>query len=285
MFSLKNHPFLSGSAIVLTGSLATNILNYAFNLIVGRMLTPVEYGEVALLVTLSMLLTAPLGSIRVLLTQRIATLSGTGDTDGIARLVTLTRRVVFFCGIGATALLLALSPWSAAFFRVETVPMALLSLIIPVSLAVSITSSIAQGRQAFVPLSLSSVIATLVKLIGSVALIAIGLKSSGVVLALIGSALAAHFFLLAFPQVKRFFKEQGTGSNEQGTRNVSASWRSGTLPHFLRQPADWTFFANRRIRLILLPLLPHFRLSPLTFRLPLILHFRLSPLTFRLHRR
>lgn len=240
--SLTKNPFLSGSAIVLAGSLLTNILNYAFNLVAGRMLTPVEYGEAALLVTLSMLITAPFGSIRVLLTQRIAALTGTGDTDGIAALVSLTRRAAFFFGIGATLFLLALSPWSAAFFRVETLPLALLSFIVPVSLVASITLSIAQGRHAFLPLSLASVVATLVKLLGSIALIAIGLASNGVVLALIGSALATHVFLLSFPQVKRFFREQGTGRNERGTM----SEERGIVPRF---------------RLFLS------RLSPFTFRL------------------
>lgn len=248
MLSLKHHPFLSGSAIVLAGSLATNVLNYAFNLVIGRMLTPVEYGEVALLVTLSMLLTAPFGSIRILLTQRIATLTGRGDTDNIVHLISLTRRVVFFFGIGATLFLLALSPWSADFFRVEMVPMALLSLIIPVSLAASITGSIAQGRQAFALLSLSSIIATLVKFTGSVALIAIGLASSGVVLALIGSALAAHLFLLAFPQVKRFFPHFGL-------------WTFDFRLFLSHLSTLRTFFDHRRIRLFAKSIPPYFSIA------------------------
>jgi hypothetical protein len=92
---VTRHPFLSGSALILAGSLITNVLNYAFNLIVGHLLTPAEFGEVALLMTLFMLVTAPLGSIRILLTQRIATLSRTEDADAIRSFVHLTRRVSF----------------------------------------------------------------------------------------------------------------------------------------------------------------------------------------------
>lgn len=201
----RENPFLSGSAIVLIGSMTTNVLNYAFNLVLGRLLSPEEYGEVALLVTLSMLLTAPLAALRILLTQRIAVLQNAGKHEEIRSLVRLTRRVSFALGIASTAFLAALAPLAARFFEIHTTPLLLLSLVVPASIAISISMSVAQGLQNFRALSLSSIITTVTKLFGSVALVLIGFGAGGVSMALVGSTLLAHRYLLSVPALRKFF--------------------------------------------------------------------------------
>ena len=44
---LVTHPLISGSSILLIGSLIVNIFNYVFNLSMGRLLSIEEYGLLA----------------------------------------------------------------------------------------------------------------------------------------------------------------------------------------------------------------------------------------------
>lgn len=46
------HPLFSGSMIMIVGGNATNFLNYIYHLIMGRLLGPVSYGELAALISL-----------------------------------------------------------------------------------------------------------------------------------------------------------------------------------------------------------------------------------------
>src|SRR5258708_1721467 len=47
-----NNPLFSGSLVMILGSNATNFINYVFNLVIGRLLGPAQYGELAALLSL-----------------------------------------------------------------------------------------------------------------------------------------------------------------------------------------------------------------------------------------
>lgn len=221
--TFRKNPFLSGSALVLAGSVIVNLINYAFNVVIGRMLSPEEYGSVALFITLSMLITMPFGSIRILLTQRIATLFGEGRSDEVRDLLRLSRRATWRIGLAGTGLFLACSPFLANFFDIPILPLLILSLIIPASLAYNLSLSLAQGKQHFRELSLSNILVSASKLLGSIVLIAIGLGSAGVVSALVGSTVVAHLSLVSVPTLRSFFFSKGIPALQKSSARSSAS--------------------------------------------------------------
>jgi O-antigen/teichoic acid export membrane protein len=55
--------FLASSMLVLSGSGAVNVLNYAFNVSMSRLLTPADFGTVASLFSLFTILTVPSATI------------------------------------------------------------------------------------------------------------------------------------------------------------------------------------------------------------------------------
>ncbi len=42
--SALKHPLISGSTVIFVGSMVANIINYIFNLVMGRLLLPADYG-------------------------------------------------------------------------------------------------------------------------------------------------------------------------------------------------------------------------------------------------
>ena len=57
--SLLLHPFVKGGLVVMGGAMAANVSAYLYHLIVGRILGPVAYGELAALLALFFILNVP----------------------------------------------------------------------------------------------------------------------------------------------------------------------------------------------------------------------------------
>lgn len=66
------HPLAKGSAIILVGSMVSNAGAYAYHLVVGRILGPVGYGELASLFSFSYLLNVPAVVLQTVLTRYVA---------------------------------------------------------------------------------------------------------------------------------------------------------------------------------------------------------------------
>src|SRR3989344_9147131 len=47
MNKILKHPLFSGSIIMFGGSMAVNVINYIYHLLMGRILGPIDYGSLA----------------------------------------------------------------------------------------------------------------------------------------------------------------------------------------------------------------------------------------------
>lgn len=72
VLGLIKHPIARGSLVVFTGSIVGNFAAYIYHLIVGRMLGPLGYGELAALFSLFYLLNVPSGVLQTVLTRYLA---------------------------------------------------------------------------------------------------------------------------------------------------------------------------------------------------------------------
>jgi len=87
--SVASHPLARGSAIVFSGTMLSNVIAYAYHLIIGRMLGPEKYGELASLFSLSYLLNVPGLVVQNIIAKYVATYSATHE-DGKAKTLLLT---------------------------------------------------------------------------------------------------------------------------------------------------------------------------------------------------
>ena len=90
--AVASHPLARGSAIVFSGTMLSNVIAYAYHLVIGRILGPEKYGELASLFSLSYLLNVPGLVVQNVIAKYVATYNATGDDGKVKSLiVTVTK--------------------------------------------------------------------------------------------------------------------------------------------------------------------------------------------------
>lgn len=182
IFNLIKHPLFSGSAIMVLGSNSVNGLNYLYHLLIGRLLGPASYGELASLLSLIGLLGIIPGAINLVIIKYI---SAAKTEEGLSNLVSWLRSKLFKTSLVFCILVIIVSPAIASFLHINQISYLIL---IAISFLFSISSllnrSILQGLLKFKELILSIMAENIVKLVLSVLLILLGLRVGGAMLAL-----------------------------------------------------------------------------------------------------
>lgn len=188
--------FIKSSGIVLIGSLTANVLNYVFNLVMGRMLSPAEYGEAAALITLVMIVVVPSTTLTTLLAKYTAEYQAKNEQTLISRLFKFTTRYALLIGLGLLLVFWFLTPAVSSFLKAEKLPLIIFGLLLPITLISGASRGALQGLQKFVPFSLMSVIETCLKLGLSIVFVALGFSVTGVIMALVLGSIVSYFYSL-----------------------------------------------------------------------------------------
>jgi O-antigen/teichoic acid export membrane protein len=192
-----NHPLIAGSGIVFAGSFFANLLNYIFNLSMGRLLSAPDYG---LLASLSSFL-ALFGVFQVSFSNTLARFSAVffakGDRRSLALLLLEGGRLVALVSSIFLILLFAFSFFISSFLNIKNIFLVfLVNLVIFVSLISSVPFGILQGQMRFMLISLLNIAQTFLKLVLGIGFVFLGYSVFG---AFFGIFLSAIFiFLTAF---------------------------------------------------------------------------------------
>ena len=206
---------LSGSLMMLTGSLTVAALNFGYNVVVARSLGPADFGHASAAVTLLMLASAITLSFQMVAAKFIAL-----NPSGSARrrvFAALHRRAWAVGGVAGGALALS-SPWLSPALRM---PSPWLLVILAAGIAVFIPVGVRrghfQGECRFPRLAANFVIEAGARLLAAAGLIAFGYGVFGAVGAISLSVMAAY--LLPTLQLSR---------GEQADRGLTPSVAEGT---------------------------------------------------------
>ena len=176
--------------VLFAGGLTAGIGGFVYHAIAGRILGPATYGQVAFLIALYAVGTAPALILVVVLARYTATLAARGDA-GLATLLTRTARLVAIpCLIAVLVTTLLARPIAAFEHLGSTIPILILGFSIALIWQVAIPRGILQGLQRFPALSLNLSLELVVRTIAVVLLLKAGYAVSG--------AMAAVFVGLAF---------------------------------------------------------------------------------------
>ncbi|MFT7327762.1 MAG: O-antigen/teichoic acid export membrane protein [Candidatus Azotimanducaceae bacterium] len=161
----------SASALLTVATLVASGANYALNLVLARWMTPSEFGDANLIVTLMLGLTAVAVSLQLIAAQQVS--SSTALDQQIARQRLLQRSWIIG---GLVALLLAgASPVIATISSsASALPFVLLAVGVPAYLAQSVERGVLQGRLRFRALASTLVVEAAVRLGVAVVLVAAG---------------------------------------------------------------------------------------------------------------
>lgn len=225
--------FLRNSLVLFLGTTIVNILNYVFHLVVGRTMSPGDYGEVEALVSLLTIVSVPSGVLTLIATKYAAEMKAVQDTQGTGKFLRYCNRKIRHYGIPILVFLVVVTPWVRSFLSVDSSWSVLFLWIVMILTFLSaITVGLLTGWQRFSDLNKVSISATLVKLGCVVLMVQIGWGVLGVwgglALAAVFGYLASLFFL------KRLVRWQGIeATSHEGHISISGgTLRSYAFPVF-----------------------------------------------------
>lgn len=190
---LKNK-FLRSSGIVLIGAVIVNFFNYFFNLVLGRMLTPEEYGAAAVLTTLVFIVSVPSTTLTTFIAKYIAEYRAKNNAQSSNLLYKQVTRYGIIVGVVGLVALWLLNPLLIKFINVDKTILSIFWILFPITLFASASKGVLQGFEDFNRFTISNLIGTVSKIMLAVILLSIHLSVLGVVLSLILSGVVVYFY-------------------------------------------------------------------------------------------
>lgn len=178
---IKNNPFLKNSAILFTGTMTVNVLNYVFHLLLGRMASVEVYGEIESLISLSHIFSIPAATLGMIVIKYSAHAKAENNPYGSHLIFKAFNQKIINFGIPLFLLALTITPLVKSFLKIDEYwPIIILWVMIFLGFFSSVAGSILNGWQKFKASSWIGIVGTSVKIIVSVGLLKIGFGVSGV---------------------------------------------------------------------------------------------------------
>lgn len=180
------HPLISGGSIIFVGSFVANILNYVFNLLMGRLLPVSEYGILISLVALVTLLTLFQSSFTTLFAKFSAKYSATGNTSGLSSLVWSGTKITGMLSLCSLVVLIVLIIPISQFLHINS-PFVIGVMLFSIIFAVlySLPAGILQGKLKFFLVSCINILGALSKLLLGFVLVSLGMGVMGGAIAIL----------------------------------------------------------------------------------------------------
>lgn len=175
--NLMKHPLFTGSLIMVVGSNSVSFLNYLYHFIMGRMLSPVNYGELAAIISLIGLLGTIPSSLNLVIIKYIS--AAKNETE-IASLINWLKTKIFLASLVFSVLILVSSPFISSFLKINKVfYLILVAISFLFSLQALLNRSILQGLLKFKEMVMSMFIESGAKLLFSILLVYLGFQVGG----------------------------------------------------------------------------------------------------------
>lgn len=146
--------------------------NLLFNLTMGRLLTPEDYGNLGAIMSLLVLLGTPLSIYSLMIVKAVSSAFGKGELGKIISMYHLLTRKSFLLGIVIVLFIIALSQQLSIYFHLsDNIPVIVLSLFFLYSFPSTLNRSILQGIMKFHLTAINSFLEIFLKLVISTILV------------------------------------------------------------------------------------------------------------------
>ena len=180
--------FLRQSVLLLVVFGLLNASNYAFHVVVSRLLGPSEYGALAALLAVILVLSVPFAVLQTALANRTATLRAHGREHEVAGLAADALKTVLpFAWAAGLVVLVVGTPLLSIFLHIGIAPAMLLAPFVVASVPLSVGYGVLQGQLRFKALAMLILVGVALRFVFGVTLVSVGLGVSG---ALLGTVLA-----------------------------------------------------------------------------------------------
>lgn len=190
---ISENSFLRNSVVLFAGTMLVNVLNYVFHLVIGRMVSPSAYGEIESLISLLTIISVGAGTLTLIATKYAAEMKGRTDIEGTRNLTSYLNKQIIRFGLPLLFVMILLTPLVKKFLNIETsTGIILLWGTMFISFMSAVIIGVLTGWQRFAEVNSVNITSTVIKFLGAVGFIYLGLGSSGVVLGLLLAALIGY---------------------------------------------------------------------------------------------
>jgi O-antigen/teichoic acid export membrane protein len=178
-------------ALIAVASLTGIVLNYGFLLVAGRTLGASSYGALAALLGLLTVVLLPAGALQLAVSREISRRVATGDEPGADGFLRATVRLAALGTAPLVAVGLVLSLPLARILGISTGAVALTAIGLCAALLAPVAIGAIQGFQRFTALAAMYVLPFALRLVFLAAVVGVGFRLGGAVLATVAGALAS----------------------------------------------------------------------------------------------
>ena len=189
---------VSNSFIVIVGSLIASVFSYLFNMLMGRFLGLNQYGELTALMSLLVIVSVGGGAVLTIVMRYSGELYARGLYRSLRRLIATFNKFVIAMASVIFLLGVFFSSPIANFLKIGH-PMYVIVMFAGLffGFLIVVNRGALQGSQRFVPLSISSIIESFLKLMLGLFFVFVGLKLLGAIFAIIlGTAITYLYTVL-----------------------------------------------------------------------------------------
>ena len=214
--SLLSDGLIRTSGWLFAASMVSNVFAYGFQVAMGRLLTPAEYGFLNSLLAVFVVLSVPLATLPMVLAKRTAEYAAKNDFTRVRSLIGLAyRRIGLACLLGLAAFALGARFLADYLHSPSVVPVLILGLCACSSFAVPINTAVLQGLQDYKWLGITAGLGGPLKFFLCVGVVAAGFAVNGVLAGMVLTNLA--LWLIAYVPIRRHLLrgEDATGHVHQ----------------------------------------------------------------------
>ena len=186
------------SSWLFVGGVAGGILGYLFQIIMGRMLSVSEYGIFSALMAMIVVIGAPMATLSMIISRRVSTYRSEQDNGKLGYLFYwINRKLLLIAVVLIVLVVFNIKPLQNFLLIEKSAHLYLLLIILLIAFPQAVNNAYLQGLQYFKWLSVSGVLATLLKIIIAVILIYFGLGVAGA----LGGVIFSTFIILILTYV------------------------------------------------------------------------------------
>lgn len=226
------HPLVSGTSVVIIGSLAANVINYFSSLAVARLLIPYpgDFGIYASLISIFNIFSVFALTITTVFTKFSAVLVGQNKTKLVGSLIVKGSLWIGILSFVISGLIVIFASKIADFLNIDNSGLVIIIAVgLFFSFMTSVLAGVLQGLLKFIYLSFMHAFSSSVKLILGIALLLIGLRVFGAINAFMISVISAY--IIAFLPLYKYLSKNG--NEDISIKNLYNKLSSYAIPVFL----------------------------------------------------
>jgi len=195
------HPLISGSTVIFIGSFIASLLNYFYNILMGRMLSEKDFGLLISLTSILILVSLFSSSFANVFTKLTAEDAVHKGKSRYAMIITQGGKYIFYFTFIFSILYLVATPMLMNYLHIKNGEYVIIILLAMIgTLLLSLPTGILQGKLKFYSLSFVHIVQPFIKIFFALLLVSAGLAVTGalsaIALSMIVPAIILGFILL-----------------------------------------------------------------------------------------